>query len=313
MERRVGVAMVGKREKKEIRLRLPAALVLLVTAALLVTSGGPRGVAADSPVENLVEEATGLEVDWAALEEPVSATEEGPSALAGLVEESAPVNDTYFEDVAFLGDSRTEGFKLYSGLKTGTYYHAVGATVESVFTKKVETDGGDMPLLDAMAQKEFEKIYVMLGVNELGWNGTETYHNQFSKLIDRLREDHPESIVVLQTILPVSAKQEARKTYVNNTRITAYNEVIRELAEEKQCPYLDVAEAVVDENGCLRAEWTSDGVHMNSKGCKVWLEYLRTHPVGEVLPEELAEPPEVVEAAADVPESVETEISAQQS
>ena len=64
---------------------------------------------------------------------------------------------------------------------------------------------------------------------------------------------------------------------------------------------MDVAEAVPDENGCLRAEWNSDGVHLNVKGCRAWLEYLRTHPVGETEipaetesgaePEELAETP----------------------
>ena len=46
-----------------------------------------------------------------------------------VVPESGPVADTYFDDVVFLGDSRTEGFSLYSGLGTGSYYYAVGATV----------------------------------------------------------------------------------------------------------------------------------------------------------------------------------------
>ena len=279
--------MLGKREKRDGRLRLPAILVLIVTAALVVASGGHQTVAADSPVEApaerriQLEEAT--EVVRSVLSEearnPASATPETP---VGPVPEGGPVEDTYFENIAFLGDSRTQGFQLYSGLKTGAYYTAVGATVESVFTKKVETEAGNMPLLDAMAKQEFDKIYVMLGVNELGWNGTEIYHNQYAKLIDRLREDHPDSLVVLQTLIPVSAKQEAKKSYVNNTRIAAYNEVIRQLAEEKQCPYVDVAAAMTDEQGCLRSDWTSDGVHLNTKGCKAWLEYLRTHPVGEV-------------------------------
>ena len=199
------------------------------------------------------------------------------------------MEDTYFEDTAFLGDSRTEGFHLYSGLKTGAYYCSVGATVESVFSKAVETPAGKMPLLDAMAKENFGKIYVMLGVNELGWSKTETFRDQYAKVIDRLRSDHPDAEIILQTILPVSAKQEKKKTYVNNGRIAAYNEVIFQLAEEKGCDLVDAAEAVTDENGCLRAEWNSDGVHLNVKGCRAWLEYLRTHPVGET--EAPAEPP----------------------
>ena len=289
--------MLGKREKRDGRLRLPAILVLIVTAALVVASGGHQTVAADSPVEAPAERRIQLEEATEAVrsvlsEEARNPEPETPETPVGPVPEGGPVEDTYFENTAFLGDSRTQGFQLYSGLKTGTYYTAVGATVESVFTKKVDTEAGKMPLLDAMAKQEFDKIYVMLGVNELGWNGTEIYHNQYAKLIDRLREEHPDSLVVLQTLIPVSAKQEAKKSYVNNTRIAAYNEVLRQLAEEKQCPYVDVAAAMTDEQGCLRSDWTSDGVHLNTKGCKAWLEYLRTHPVGEIPESEPAAPEE---------------------
>jgi lysophospholipase L1-like esterase len=289
---------VGKRVQRRRRrtrwIRLPAVLILLFAAGLMVTSGGHRSVAADSPAKTpaappvyepekpqiqLEDACEGVSSVWKQ-EEPEQPAGEPAETAGGPVAEGAPVEDTYFEQTAFLGDSRTEGFRLYSGLNAGTYYTAVGATVESVFSKKVDTDAGKMPLLDAMKSRQFDRIYVMLGVNELGWNGTDTYYQQYGKLIDRLREDHPDSEVVLQTLPPVSAKQEAKKTYVNNTRIQAYNEVILRLAEEKQCPYLDVAAVLSDERGFLRDEWTSDGVHLNTKGCKVWLEYLRTHPVG---------------------------------
>ena len=183
-------------------------------------------------------------------------------------------------------------------MKAGAYYYSVGATVESVFSKKVETPAGKMPLLDAMAEEDFGKIYVMLGVNELGWSKTETFHDQYAKVIDRLRSDHPDAEIILQSILPVSAKQEKKKTYVNNGRIAAYNEVIFQLAEEKDCAFVDAAEAVTDENGCLRAAWNSDGVHLNVKGCRAWLEYLRTHPVGETGAPAETEVPAETEAPA---------------
>ena len=284
--------MVGKRVKKK-KMRLPAVVVLLAAMMTVLTTAGPRGAAADSPLESPPEPAAET---VAPVARPVPAETEktlpetdGPPEPFAPVPEGGPVEDTYFEDTAFLGDSRTEGFHLYSGLKTGAYYCSVGATVESVFSKAVETPAGKMPLLDAMAKEDFGKIYVMLGVNELGWSKTETFRDQYAKVIDRLHSDHPDAEIILQTILPVSAKQEKKKTYVNNGRIAAYNEVIFRLAEEKGCDLVDAAEAVTDENGCLRAEWNSDGVHLNIKGCRAWLEYLRTHPVGET--EAPAEPP----------------------
>ena len=278
--------MAGKRVQKR-KMRAPAVLALLAAMLAVLTTAGPRGVAADSPLESAAEPAVestapaARDIPAEAEEAPAEPEEALPPEPFAPVPEGGPVEDRYFEDAAFLGDSRTEGFHLYSGLKKGTYYYSVGATVESVFTKKVETPAGKMPLLDAMAEEDFGKVYIMLGVNELGWSKTETFHDQYAKVIDRLREDHPDAEIILQSILPVSAKQEKKKTYVNNGRIAAYNEVIFQLAEEKDCALVDAAEAVTDENGCLRAAWSPDGVHLNIKGCQAWLEYLRTHPVGE--------------------------------
>ena len=293
--------MVGKRVKKK-KMRLPAVVVLLAAMMTVLTTAGPRGAAADSPLGSLAEPAAESTAPAArpvpAETEKVPPETDDPPEPFAPVPEGGPVEDTYFEDAAFLGDSRTEGFHLYSGLKAGAYYYSVGATVESVFSKKVETPAGKMPLLDAMAEEDFGKIYVMLGVNELGWSKTETFHDQYAKVIDRLRSDHPDAEIILQSILPVSAKQEKKKTYVNNGRIAAYNEVIFQLAEEKDCAFVDAAEAVTDENVCLRAAWNSDGVHLNVKGCRAWLEYLRTHPVGETGAPAETEVPAETEAPA---------------
>ncbi len=196
------------------------------------------------------------------------------------VPEAEPVDDSYFADAVFLGDSRTEGFSLYSGLEEGECLYAVGATVWSVAEEAVwKTESGKVPLLDALETMEAGKVYIMLGANELGWPRAEVFREQYGKVIDRIREDHPDAEVVIQSILPVSAKQQAKGSYVNNGRISEFNELLRELAEEKGCPYLDVAEAVTGADGCLEADLTFDGIHLNVEGCKRWLEYLRTHPV----------------------------------
>lgn len=275
--------MAGKRERKERRTGRRAAAVAVVAAAVAVLLAPgipavsvPEGPPPDPAWREPVRVLAPASLSAALPAEPETRAEPAPRPVE--VPESDPVEDDYFADAAFLGDSRTEGFHLYSGLGEGTYFFAVGATVESVFTKPVwKTEAEKVPLLDALAAGEYGKIYVMLGVNELGWPKTEQFYEQYGKLIDRLLEDHPEAEVLLQSILPVSAKQEAKKTYVNNARIDVYNALIRQLAEERGCPYLDVASAVAGEGGCLRAELTFDGVHLNTEGCQVWLRFLRTH------------------------------------
>ena len=264
---------------------LGTAALLSVLAVLLSgdppASAVPRdGASAEAPTAQEPVRARVLEPAPPAEPEEPPASEEPAKPATMLVPESEPVEDDYFADAVFLGDSRTEGFYLYSGLEEGTYLYAVGATVESVFSKPTqETEAGKVPMLDAMAELECGKVYIMLGANELGWPKSEAFHDQYGKVIDRVRADHPDAEVVIQSILPVSAVQEAKGSYVNNSRIQVYNTILEELALEKECPYLNVGEAVTGEDGCLRPELTTDGIHLNTAGCKEWLDYLKTHAV----------------------------------
>ena len=295
----------GKRIAKNKRKggRLLAAAVLVLAVMLMLQPASPASAVPVSPAEADA-------APWTApAEPPVLGAEESPEPEAApeheaaseapakpaeesaepetpaepavrIVPESEPAEEGYFADAVFLGDSRTEGFHLYSGLEEGQYLYAVGATVESVFTKATqETEAGKVPMLDALADMDCGKVYIMLGVNELGWPKADMYREQYGKVIDRIREEHPEAVVVIQSLLPVSAKQEAKGSYVNNERIAVYNGMLEELSAEKDCPYLNVAEAVTGEDGCLREELTSDGVHLNTAGCQVWLDYLKTHTV----------------------------------
>ena len=196
---------------------------------------------------------------------------------------SDPVEDSYFDDVAFVGDSRTDGFRLYSGLDRGTYFCVNGETVASATDMqnwKTE-DGEKISLADAVAAADCGKIYLMLGVNELGWNGTDMFRTHAGNLLQRLKEDHPDAEIVVQSLLPVSAEQDAKGSYVNNQRILVYNQIWMELAEENGCDYVNIAEAVTGEDGCLPADMSFDGVHLNRAGCRAWLDYLRTHSVGQ--------------------------------
>ena len=274
-------------ERKRKR-RLPGVVAALAAVTLLLTTGASSGTAVSSPLAEAAEPVRYKAVSSAGAKNEAQTVskskalpkaEEEPEAPPCPVPETEAVEDTYFDDAIFLGDSRTEGLFLYSGLKTGHPYTAVGATVESVFTKKnFQTENSEkVSLLDAMAGQECGKVYIMLGINELGWSKTETFHDQYAKLIDRVRADHPDAKIALQSIPPVSAKQDAKKSYVNNERIRTYNGVIRDLAEEKGCYFLDVAECLSGENGVLPVKQTTDGVHFNTAGCKTWLGYLRTH------------------------------------
>lgn len=199
----------------------------------------------------------------------------GPAAVA-----PAKVDGTYFADAVFIGDSRTQGFSLYSGLKTPHYLCAQGATVASVYNKsKTSTAAGDVPIMTALKNLRFSKVYIMLGVNELGWVYPQNFTDQYTNIIRSIRAKNPQAKIVLQSLLPVSAKQNAKQSCVNNTRIQTYNVLIKKLAVKTGCTYLNVAEVFTQSNGCLPDNLSSDGLHLNAAGCKRWLQYLEAYPI----------------------------------
>ena len=266
--------------------RKPGRYWLLLAA--LLAAGALAAAAARSPAaapaENPPQEEQPVTVLPAEPEIPADVPADVPEELPWTpVQESEPVDDSYFDDVAFVGDSRTDGFRLYSGLERGTYFCVTGETVASATDMenwKTE-DGRKISLADAVAAADCGKIYLMLGINELGWNGTDIFRSHAENLLRRLQADHPDAEIVVQSLLPVSAEQDAKGSYVNNQRILAYNQVWMELAEETGCDYVNIAEAVTGEDGCLPAEMSFDGVHLNRAGCHAWLDYLRTHSVGQ--------------------------------
>lgn len=267
--------MPGKRLKKKRK-----CLLWLVLAAVCLLAA--CGNIAAEPVKPEPEQPLPTETVVPAEDALPQEETPVPEVPWAPVTESEPVDDSYFDDVAFVGDSRTDGFRLYSGLDRGMYFYVTGETVASATAlQNWKTEEGEkISLADAVAAADCGKIYLMMGVNELGWNGTEIFRGHAETLLLRLKADHPDAEVVVQSLLPVTAEQDAKGTYVNNQRILAYNQVWMELAEANDCAYVNVAEAVTDENGCLPKEWSYDGVHLNKAGCAAWLAYLRTHSVG---------------------------------
>ena len=107
--------MTGKRIRRK-----PGRHWLLLAA--LLAAGALAAAAARSPAaapaENSPQEEQPVTVLPAEPEIPADVPADVPEEMPWTpVQESEPVDDSYFDDVAFVGDSRTDGFRLYSGLE----------------------------------------------------------------------------------------------------------------------------------------------------------------------------------------------------
>lgn len=190
------------------------------------------------------------------------------------------VDLAYFDDAVFIGDSRTEGLFLNTGLSNATSFAHMGLMVDTVFTRPLfNVSGEKVPVIDAMKKVEFSKVYIMLGVNETGWAYSSIFIQKYGEIIDAIREIAPDALIYVQAIMPVSQKVSSTHSYVKNPKIAEYNQLLLQLAEEKQVYYIDTASAVAGEDGSLPDDAAPDGIHLVRSYCQRWLDYLMTHTV----------------------------------
>lgn len=186
--------------------------------------------------------------------------------------------DPYFSDALFIGDSRTQGLMIYSGLTNATFYATKGMNIKDVFDKPTVVDGNSKKTIyDALGKHRFGKIYIMLGSNELGWVYPEVFLKKYGELVDRIKETQPGATIYAQSILPVSAEKSNRDGIYNNVNISAFNRSIEQLAIEKDIIYLDINSDIADEDGNLPENAATDGLHLTKEYCIKWEEYLRNN------------------------------------
>ena len=201
-----------------------------------------------------------------------------PNDCKMLVPKSEAVDDSYFDDAVFIGNSRTEGLKMYSGLTKATFITEVGLTVKTIFTDYCDISGGYKNLcFSELESREFNKVYIMLGMNELGWVYESVFKEDYGKIIDKIREINPDAVIYIQSIIPVSKWKDSNDTTYTIYNVDRLNTQLRALADEKEVHYVDVAEGLMDEEGYLPYEATLDGVHLVPEYCVKWLDYLKTH------------------------------------
>ena len=197
-----------------------------------------------------------------------------------LVPQSGAVDLDYFDDAVFIGDSRTEGLYINTGLSNATFFAHQGLMVDEVYTKEVVTvDGKKTTVMDALARTSFSKVYIMLGINETGWIYEDIFIEKYGDIIDGIRAINPDAVIYVQSILPVSQEVSETHSYIKNERISTYNQLLQEMAEEKGVYFVNVAEAVTGSDGSLPADLATDGIHLKKAPCETWLTYLREHTV----------------------------------
>ena len=190
------------------------------------------------------------------------------------------VTQDYFDDALVIGDSRAVGIQLYSGWDNMTYYAESGMTVYNMFTRGITlADGTETTIDEALQENTFGKIYLEIGINEMGTGTVDSFMEAYEKAVQRLRQLQPEADIFLCGIMYVRQSKSESDPIFNNPGIRERNERIAALADRNSIFYLDINEVTSDETGNLNPEYTWDEVHLLGRYNVLWTEYLSKHGI----------------------------------
>ena len=166
-------------------------------------------------------------------------------------------------DIIFIGDSIIEYYPLQELL--GTSKNIVNRGIRGYQTGLLQEN------LDAHLYGDaVDQIVLLIGTNDIGKDVpmNETLNN-LESVIQTISRDYPLSQIKLVSILPVNEGEEFKQTvYIRtNEKIKAWNQAYQDLASAyMQVEFVPVFENLLDQEGQLKADYTTDGLHLSVAG-----------------------------------------------
>lgn len=185
----------------------------------------------------------------------------------------------YVDQFVFLGDSTTHGLGYYNVVdpnqvwtpKSGTLTLALWDTATIVYPE----DKTEISIAEAVAKKKPAYMLVTLGVNGVSFMDEATFTKTYTALVNTIKQQSPDTKIILNSIYPIAV---ADYSGITNEKINTANTWIEKLAVDTGVRYLDSESAVKDSTGMMPMDISNDKkLHMNEKGYKLVIKYLRTH------------------------------------
>lgn len=217
---------------------------------------------------------------------PATENTDEPNANPAVATENTIVPDTEpalsaentepaaMTDALFIGDSRTVGIMEYAGLEGADFFCSTGMNVFEVRAERVSAPGvGKVTLSELLTGRKYGKIYIMLGINELGCD-FQSILDAYHELIAFVEAYQKDAVIFVQANLHVSKKRSESDKYFNNPAIDKLNLALSGFADNDKIFFLDGNDLFDDKDGCLSADKTSDDTHLYAKYYAEWGEWI---------------------------------------
>ena len=183
-------------------------------------------------------------------------------------------DESFFDDALFIGDSRMVSSAYYARLGKADYFTDVGMNVFQMFSVTASDDNFDATDLTTLLQnRTYKKIFIMLGINECGYPMSSLL-SAYQEDIDTLKRLQPDATIYLLKVYGVSRSVAESASYFSPQRLQEVNDGIAGLADGKKVHCLDASHLYCDDEGYMKEEYTSDGIHPYAKDAALFAQWL---------------------------------------
>lgn len=169
--------------------------------------------------------------------------------------------ETFYRDVdvVFAGDSITANFEWQDAFsEVAVANRGIGS----------DTTAGLLNRLDGVLLAKPEKVFLMIGINDLNYLGrtAEGTFRDYEEIVSRLRAAG--IVVYIQSTLPCSGARCA------SAEIRELNRLLKKYADETGIAFIDLHRLMAEEDHSIKAKYTADGVHLTPAGYALWREQI---------------------------------------
>lgn len=170
--------------------------------------------------------------------------------------------------IIFLGNSITEG---------GDWAKLIGDSAAVNRGISGDITFGVLKRLDDVIRRKPEKLFILIGINDIAKDIPDAViADNCRQIIKRVKAGSPKSQIFLQSLMPVNPFTPKFPQHFNkNNHVVHTNQMLLKVARKTGCHFINLFPIFMDAQQLMRADLTYDGLHLNEKGYKIWVTYLK--------------------------------------